>query len=33
MRGILIFAPPVGGRVEMDADDGSFRLLDPVFRD
>ncbi len=27
------FIVPVGGRVEMDADDGSFRLLDPVFRD
>ncbi len=27
------FIVPVGGRVEMDADDGSFRLLEPVFRD
>ncbi len=36
-RGALIghirqqFIVPVGGRVEMDADAGSFRLLDPVF--
>ncbi len=26
------FIVPVGGRVEMDADAGSFRLLDPVFQ-
>jgi len=26
------FIVPVGGRVEMDADAGSFRLLEPVFR-
>ena len=26
------FIVPVGGRVEMDADDGSFRLLEPVFQ-
>jgi muramoyltetrapeptide carboxypeptidase len=25
------FIVPVGGRVEMDADEGSFRLLEPVF--
>jgi len=27
------FIVPVGGQVEMDADDGSFRLLGPVFQD
>lgn len=27
------FIVPVGGRVEMDADAGTFRLLDPVFQD
>lgn len=26
------FIVPIGGRVEMDADAGSFRLLEPVFR-
>ena len=26
------FIVPVGGRVEMDADDGSFRLTEPVFQ-
>lgn len=37
-RGALIghiprqFVVPVGGRVEMDADAGSFRLLEPVFQ-